>query len=399
MGSCCLGMTVALLQSLTLKSVPHRYGSCEESPSDPPPEYQHWKLDRDVKKSSAYPSITPRAALDPAKPPDTYEEQDVTEEVVRRDAIALDIPAEQSNDVKIPREPLKTLLSGIFLLSGFLATTISLALTHERVPEYDPLPDVVLDNIKYQKWGLDVSEILLMLSTITAILVVMLHSHRLIILRRIWLILGILYYYRALSMFITVLPKADTTYLCHPKSDNITTQIVVRRVLTIISGGGLSINGKHVYCGDYIFSGHTMTLVLGYLTIKQYSPSQYLFLHWASFFTSLFGVIFLLLARGHYSIDVLLAYYITTRLWWFYHIITTNNNLKQSSRNNFLENLCWWHAARYFEINISVPLPRRYSLPLPKILKKKLRWRRTRTEDSQTGKFRKLDSENLAHEK
>ena len=214
-----------------------------------------------------------QAALDPAKPPDTYEEQDVTEEVVRRDAIALDIPAEESNDVKIPREPLKTVLSGIFLLSGFLATTISLALTHERVPEYDPLPDVVLDNIKYQKWGLDVSEILLMLSTITAILVVMLHSHRLIILRRIWLILGILYYYRALSMFITVLPKADTTYLCHPKSDNITTQIVVRRVLTIISGGGLSINGKHIYCGDYIFSGHTMTLVLGYLTIKQCKQS------------------------------------------------------------------------------------------------------------------------------
>ena len=36
-----------------------------------------------------------------------------------------------------------------------------------------------------------------------------------------------------------------------------------------MSGGGLSIYGKHVYCGDYIFSGHTVTLTMGYLIIKQ----------------------------------------------------------------------------------------------------------------------------------
>ena len=44
---------------------------------------------------------------------------------------------------------------------------------------------------------------------------------------------------------------------------------VTRRVITLLSGGGLSINGKHIYCGDYIFSGHTMTLTMAYLAIKQ----------------------------------------------------------------------------------------------------------------------------------
>ena len=44
---------------------------------------------------------------------------------------------------------------------------------------------------------------------------------------------------------------------------------VTRRVITLLSGGGLSINGKHIYCGDYIFSGHTMTLTMAYLTITQ----------------------------------------------------------------------------------------------------------------------------------
>jgi len=193
--------------------------------------------------------------------PDSDWEKEVTKEDV---AINM-----EDEDDPIPGEPLKTLLSFIFLVTGFLATTISLAFAHDRVPDVLPLPDILLDNIIYQQWGLDLSEILLMVSTGTALLVVILHSHRIIILRRIWLLLGILYYYRAITMSITVLPKSDVSYVCQPRSDNITMGLVVNRVITIISGGGLSINGKQVYCGDYIFSGHTVTLTLGYLAIKQ----------------------------------------------------------------------------------------------------------------------------------
>ena len=98
-------------------------------------------------------------------------------------------------------------------------TSLSLAFTHDRHPGIAPLPDVVLDNIKYQSWGLDVSEYLLMISTLSAILIVALHKHRLIILRRIWLLLGVLYYYRALTFFVTVLPKADKEYECAPISN------------------------------------------------------------------------------------------------------------------------------------------------------------------------------------
>ena len=45
--------------------------------------------------------------------------------------------------------------------------------------------------------------------------------------------------------------------------------VLVKRVFVLMSGMGLSINGKHIYCGDYIFSGHTMVLTLGYLVIKE----------------------------------------------------------------------------------------------------------------------------------
>merc|ERR1719308_423500 len=315
----------------------------------------------------------------------TSDEEDIAGENAKSananplDTVKLDMPSAISGEEgrypshKIPGEPLKTLLSALFLGTGFLATTASLAFTHERVPDIDPLPDIVLDNIKYQSWGLDVSEYLLMISTISAVVVVMLHTHRLIILRRIWLLLGVLYYYRALTMFVTVLPKADETYTCMPRKNDTTALDYTKRILTIISGGGLSINGKHVYCGDYIFSGHTMTLTMGYLAIKQYSPRRFILLHWASFLAALLGVIFLLLARGHYTIDVLLAYYVSSRLWWVYHTLAHNDTLKKAGPHNLLANLCWWPVFRFFETKTSGPLPNRFSLPLPRRLKRWLK--------------------------
>ena len=85
-----------------------------------------------------------------------------------------------------------------------------------------PLPDAVLDNIEYQRWGLDLSEVLLVISSLLGAVVVMCHVHRLVILRRVWLMLGILYYYRAITMFITVLPKPDESYTCAQKMEDIT---------------------------------------------------------------------------------------------------------------------------------------------------------------------------------
>lgn len=306
------------------------------------------------------------------------------------DAVKINIPSDNSrNPDKIKQEPLKTLLAGLFLGTGFLVTSFSLAFTHDRHPPYEPLPDIILDYVSYQKWGLDVSEYLLMISTLSAIAVVSFHKYRLIILRRIWLLLGVLYYYRAMTFFVTVLPKSDETYECVPISNETSIMDYVKRVITISSGGGLSINGKHIYCGDYIFSGHTMTLTMGYLAIKQYSPRNFKVLHWASFIVSLLGVIFLLIARGHYTIDVLLAYYVTTRIWWVYHTLAHNSGLRTGGEHNLLANECWWYAFRWFEGHTSGPLPRKYNMPLPKVVKRFFvrKFRNLRRDNSVSGEI------------
>ena len=95
--------------------------------------------------------------------------------------VKLTVPAggsARSAASKVPSEPLKTLLAGLFLGTGFVATSTSLAVTHDSVPDTEPLPDIILDNVSYQQWGLDVSEILIMISTFSAFLVVLLHYHR-----------------------------------------------------------------------------------------------------------------------------------------------------------------------------------------------------------------------------
>ena len=70
-------------------------------------------------------------------------------------------------------------------------------------------------------------------------------------------------------MYVTVLPKPDEDYVCEPKLNHTTSMDIFLRVVKLLSGMGLSINGKHVYCGDYIYSGHTMTLIMTYLVIKE----------------------------------------------------------------------------------------------------------------------------------
>ena len=76
------------------------------------------------------------------------------------------------------------------------------------------------------------------------------------------------------------------------------------------------------------------------------SPRRFKLLHWISFLTSLCGVVFLLLARGHYTIDVILAYYVTTRLWWSYHTLAHNNTLRTDGDHNLIANECWWYPFR-----------------------------------------------------
>jgi len=284
-----------------------------------------------------------------------------------RNGSAVKIDISDDREPTFPRERWKTVCSILFVIIGFLTTMTSLSVTHELRPsKTPPLPDIILDHVPYYTWALNVSEILIMVITTICAIVVICHKHRWILIRRICLIVGLLYFYRAITMLVTVLPSADPSYKCDPQLNHtITAGEVFHRVLKIMSGFGLTINGQHVYCGDFIFSGHTMILILCYLIISEYTPKKLWLVHWTSFLIGMGGVITLLLGKGHYSVDVIIAYFVTTRLWFMQHSVIYNLHLQQRAPTNHLARVWWWRIMVWFEKNVRYPLPNEFEIPRP----------------------------------
>lgn len=75
---------------------------------------------------------------------------------------------------------------------------------------------------------------------------------------------------------------------------------------------------------------------------------------WASFHaislaSSILGVILILVARGHYLIDVLIAYFITTVTFYMYHTLIHNKSLRYANQKNYISRFWWWYLLKYLE--------------------------------------------------
>lgn len=84
----------------------------------------------------------------------------------------------QHRDAKSKLEPCTFISAAIIMGFSFILTLTSLSLVHERVPNYEPLPDVFLDNVPAHDWALDVSEYIIIICVNTSILAMVFHKHR-----------------------------------------------------------------------------------------------------------------------------------------------------------------------------------------------------------------------------
>lgn len=182
---------------------------------------------------------------------------------------------------KFPRERHKTLVAVCLLFLAAVCNDLVLSIIHEKVPEGPPLPDVVFTNTPYIPQALVISEYLMLSSFAALMILTFFHKYRWILLRRIATIGALLYFGRCLTMFVTQVPIADANYYCSPKLEESqkTYLVIATRAMKIVSGVGLKINGKHTLCGDYIYSGHTIVLVVCYLFIQECKLNSFLILH------------------------------------------------------------------------------------------------------------------------
>lgn len=269
----------------------------------------------------------------------------------------------------IQPEFFKTMIS---LGYAFLVTWITafvMVVVHERVPDmkkYPPLPDIFLDNVPHIPWAFNMCEVTGTLLFCIWICVLIVHKHRMVLLRRFFALAGTVFLLRCVTMLITSLSVPGTHLECTPHdhkfddsaSVRITEMVYLRisRAYTIWSGLGMSIQGVRT-CGDYMFSGHTVALTLLNFFITEYTPRNLYFLHTMTWLLNMFGIFFILAAHEHYSIDVFVAFYITSRLFLYYHTLANNQALMSHDSNR---TRIWFPMFSYFESSVDGIIPNDY---------------------------------------
>ncbi|MFH4976521.1 hypothetical protein AB6A40_003230 [Gnathostoma spinigerum] len=275
---------------------------------------------------------------------------------------------------KYPNEPRKALIALGMLVVAAFCNDIVLSYVHERVPQQPPLPDFVFTHTPYMPWTIIISEYLMLTSFVFMVLLTLMHRHRWIVFRRITFIASLLYFGRCLTMFVTQVPVADPNFVCAPRlaTENSTMWNITLRALRIVSGLGLKLTGNNSLCGDYIYSGHTVVLVTSSLFIQEYSPRRWKLLHLLSTFVSTVGVLLLLISRGHYTVDVIISYWISTRVFWIYHTMAAYPSLKdRTSNHNHLSKIIWFRLFHYMECNVHKPVPRKFDWPFSMLVWRK----------------------------
>ncbi|XP_066576761.1 phosphatidylcholine:ceramide cholinephosphotransferase 2 [Amia ocellicauda] len=266
---------------------------------------------------------------------------------------------------RLPLEWWKTGIAFVYAFFNLVMTTVIITVVHERVPAKEsspPLPDKFFDYVDRVQWAFSVTEINGMVLVGLWFVQWLFLRYKAIAGRRYFFLMGTLYLYRCITMYITTLPVPGMHMNCAPKLHG-NSQAKIQRILRLISGGGLSITGSHMMCGDFLYSGHTVMLTLTYLFIKEYSPRRFWWYHLVCWLLSAVGVVCILIAHEHYSVDVVVAYFITSRLFWWYHTMANMQALK-TSPNNYLTHTWWNPVFKFLEKNVQTQVPCTFSWPI-----------------------------------
>lgn len=214
----------------------------------------------------------------------------------------------------------KLLFTAVYYFVVLYCHSLILVYANERLPpsyKDQPLPDLFFQLFNYVPESFRYAEIIIMFFLCCFAVLLLFHKSRLILLRRFLVIHATAFLLRSITVIATTLPVPSTRINCRV----ITITHPLERfaiAFGILFGGGMSINGVQT-CGDYIYSGHTVTVTLLNMMIVEYTPFKMLPFHIITWILNISSIILILLSRQHYSVDVVLGYFIATRLFYTYH--------------------------------------------------------------------------------
>uniref|UniRef100_A0A669ETX2 Sphingomyelin synthase-related protein 1 n=1 Tax=Oreochromis niloticus TaxID=8128 RepID=A0A669ETX2_ORENI len=252
----------------------------------------------------------------------------------------------------------KTVLSSVYVVFVFGFTSFVMVIVHERVPDmrtYPPLPDIFLDSVPRIPWAFAMAEACGVILCNIWMLVLLLHKHRSILLRRMCSLMGTVFMLRCITMFVTSLSVPGQHLQCSGKVTKLEQQVGVAESFVLN-------NVPHFRMKSHKVLSNALPSL-----IYTDTPRSWNFIHTLSWVLNLFGIFFILAAHEHYSIDVFIAFYITTRLFLYYHTLANTRAYQQSRRARI-----WFPMFSFFECNVNGPVPNEYCWPFsrPAVLKR-----------------------------
>jgi shingomyelin synthase len=264
------------------------------------------------------------------------------------------IPCPSHMGAELPAEPHKIVIVTIFLAIAGISNWAALAYVHDIVGR-TPLPDVVFALVPQQAWALKLGDFCVTMCALSMITIFVFHKHRHIVIRRSFFIIGVLYALRTLSMFCTQLPPGyiDNDERCR-RQLNATERnwkVYLSRLLEQTIHIGFQDIEDKMLCGDLLFSGHTLIMVVSFLTVSYYLPDNKKSFRYFPGLCACIGTICMVISRTHYTVDVFFAYFLSVFTFSLYHSLCEIDTYRER-RNSVLNRVFITKVAIWLEENV-----------------------------------------------
>lgn len=225
-----------------------------------------------------------------------------------------------------------TALSGVVFLIATLLMTYVNGIADYRHPGAFRLPDMGHSLVPEITSRPNLPNELLAVSVLSTGILILTHPKRLMVLRRLLVIYSIILVFRSIFVVSTSLPDPS------PKCLQQQPYIPYSQPMPLEKSGKENSFWRGVKqtlfpfesttCGDLIFSGHTVTFMLcsliwdRYFTGKRSQWPVFLYHIW-----TILGLLSIISVRFHYTIDVIVAIFVTISVWQRYHIFVDYRQL------------------------------------------------------------------------